>query len=167
MPDWTEAELNTATRLWAEGKSGSEIGRTVCKSRNAVIGKLSRLGLRRALFSSPRLARPKKQRQPKRIAKSRTVAPQRPTLVCVSVPSLDTPLVQLRDDKCHWVTHVSNRDAWRPGIEHPENFARYCGLPVASGRYCAEHRHLMLEPREPRKPASPTPRTFDKWVFTR
>lgn len=48
MPFWTQKETQTAIDLWAQGKSASEIGLVLHISRNAVIGRLNRLGYRRA-----------------------------------------------------------------------------------------------------------------------
>lgn len=42
---WTGDKIDEAKRMWVDGYSASEIGIAVGASRNAVIGKLSRLGL--------------------------------------------------------------------------------------------------------------------------
>jgi len=52
MPDisfWTVPRVESLERLWADGRSCSEIGRELGCSRNAVIGKASRLGLSRRM----------------------------------------------------------------------------------------------------------------------
>lgn len=47
---WTDDAITTAKRLFAEGHSASKIANEIgCSSRNAVIGKLSRLGIARGL----------------------------------------------------------------------------------------------------------------------
>jgi hypothetical protein len=53
---WTEERINTACAMWAAGSSAGEIAKTLdCGlSRNAVIGKIHRLGLAgRAVAASP------------------------------------------------------------------------------------------------------------------
>lgn len=46
MTTWTDDRIDALKRLWAEGKSASEIaGQLDGPSRNAVIGKAQRLGL--------------------------------------------------------------------------------------------------------------------------
>lgn len=44
---WTEQEIKTATTMWREGSSATEIAMALGsgKSRNAVVGKMHRLGL--------------------------------------------------------------------------------------------------------------------------
>lgn len=45
--EWTEQRVATLTRLWEEGRSASQIAETLGDvSRNAVIGKAHRLGLK-------------------------------------------------------------------------------------------------------------------------
>ncbi|MGY3359770.1 hypothetical protein ACVWZK_006433 [Bradyrhizobium sp. GM0.4] len=41
---WTEDEMSTLRQLWQKGLSASQIGARLGKSRNAVLGKLHRLG---------------------------------------------------------------------------------------------------------------------------
>ncbi|MDA1311423.1 MAG: global cell cycle regulator GcrA-like protein [Proteobacteria bacterium] len=42
---WTEERLGNLTRLWAEGLSITQIGLAIGLSRNAVVGKVHRMGL--------------------------------------------------------------------------------------------------------------------------
>ena len=42
---WSEAQINDLTRLWAEGVPISKIGKVIGKTRNAVAGKVNRVGL--------------------------------------------------------------------------------------------------------------------------
>ena len=42
---WAPADTEIAVRLWKEGKSAREIGRRLSRTRNAIIGKIHRLGL--------------------------------------------------------------------------------------------------------------------------
>ncbi|MEH6676158.1 MAG: GcrA family cell cycle regulator [Phenylobacterium sp.] len=52
--DWTDDELATLNRLWKEGKSASEIARSLrTRSRNSVIGKVHRLGLDKVTRETP------------------------------------------------------------------------------------------------------------------
>jgi hypothetical protein len=47
---WTEDRVTELRTRWANGESGSQIGRAMhAKSRNAIVGKLYRLGLRSRL----------------------------------------------------------------------------------------------------------------------
>jgi GcrA cell cycle regulator len=44
-PDWTADEIALLERLWAEGHSMGQIGRITGRGKNAVVGKVHRLGL--------------------------------------------------------------------------------------------------------------------------
>ena len=67
---WTEERVAELKKLWAEGHSASQIAKRLGSvTRNAVIGKVHRLGLSgratpsRPVKRPPRLARPKPQQQ--------------------------------------------------------------------------------------------------------
>jgi len=69
MSNWTEERVALLTKLWNEGQSGGQISKRLGITRNAVIGKVTRLGLpQRAQPSRPvrrpptRLAHPKPRR---------------------------------------------------------------------------------------------------------
>lgn len=44
---WSKSEITKLKRLWEQGKSAVEIGASLDRSRNAVLGKIYRLGLAR------------------------------------------------------------------------------------------------------------------------
>lgn len=44
-PTWTAERIEQLTRLWEEGVTTAEIGRRIGVSKNAVIGKVHRIGL--------------------------------------------------------------------------------------------------------------------------
>ena len=44
-PTWTDERIEQLTRLWEEGVTTAEIGRRIGVSKNAVIGKVHRIGL--------------------------------------------------------------------------------------------------------------------------
>src|SRR5690554_7667093 len=69
---WTDERVELLKKLWADGLSASQIaGRLGSVTRNAVIGKVHRLGLSgratpsRPVKRPPRLARPKPQHMPR------------------------------------------------------------------------------------------------------
>jgi GcrA cell cycle regulator len=43
--EWTPERVEELTKLWATGLSASEIGRRLCITKNAVVGKVRRLDL--------------------------------------------------------------------------------------------------------------------------
>src|ERR1700754_832801 len=69
---WTEERVAELKKLWAEGHSASQIAKRLGSvTRNAVIGKVHRLGLSgratpsRPVKRPPRLGRPKPQQMPR------------------------------------------------------------------------------------------------------
>ena len=50
MVAWTTQQVNKAVNMWKEGKTATEISNKISKSRNAVIGKLNRLGVKKTKF---------------------------------------------------------------------------------------------------------------------
>jgi GcrA cell cycle regulator len=61
---WDAKDLALLKKLWAEGQSAAEIARGLGYSRNAVCGRLTRLGLKRG--HKPPTAKPKIRPVPKR-----------------------------------------------------------------------------------------------------
>ena len=61
---WDEKDLALLKRLWAAGQSAAQIARRLGCSRNAVCGRLTRLGLKRG--RKPPTAKPKIMPVPKR-----------------------------------------------------------------------------------------------------
>lgn len=55
---WTPERTAELVRLWAEGVTTAEIGRRLCVSKNAVIGKVHRVGLTPRNNSSKRFSPP-------------------------------------------------------------------------------------------------------------
>lgn len=45
MSDWTDKKIEKLKKLWAQGLSTSEIGKKLDFSKNAIVGKVHRLGL--------------------------------------------------------------------------------------------------------------------------
>ncbi|GIX16685.1 MAG: global cell cycle regulator GcrA-like protein [Rhodothalassiaceae bacterium] len=112
---WTEDKIEKLKKLWAKGLSASQIAKELGEgfSRNAVIGKVHRLGLK----SRPSPVKPRARKtggQPRR-RKSREK-----TLV---------RLLDLNDRMCKWP------------IGHPnEPDFHFCGKPVEPGfPYCSAH----------------------------
>jgi GcrA cell cycle regulator len=126
--NWTEDRIDLLTRLWTSGLSCSEVAKEMGYiTRNAVIGKVHRLGLTRE--GSTRIAKPRIPgipRQPKiRIPKVKA-----PDLSFVlSLPDvfpLHIPFDLLDRKTCHW-----------PYGDGPFTF---CGCEVLDGPYCYPHK---------------------------
>lgn len=120
-PSWTEERIETLRKLWTEGLSASEISSRIAGfSRNAVIGKLHRLGLSAETRSKPHLAvggrkaariykrKGREMRAAKASAARRVSAPVPraetyvPPIMSETAPPNATPLLETRSDQCRW-----------------------------------------------------------------
>jgi hypothetical protein len=136
--NWHEEQINTLTSRWLEGDTAAIIGAVLKKSRNAVIGKVHRLGLKRAgdVGLKPRPPRPR--RKPTASEATR-VAP----MDIVPLPPIEggVSLIDLEHHHCRAIVGAG-----------PDGLARYCGgskegwiaikdRPVLSA-YCQKHGNL-------------------------
>jgi GcrA cell cycle regulator len=163
---WTDEIVEQLKQHWGEGKSASQIASLLGHgfSRNAVIGKVHRLGLAgRAKSPSPAAPRPRQPRtllagprpaRPSavvpRIARGATalaIAPQAladteaEAFESVVVPmSLRVTILELKESMCRWPLG----DPTSPDF-------RYCGSPANSGPYCPHHGALAYQPAQERR----------------
>ena len=164
---WTDEIVEQLKKHWMEGKSASQIAGLLGNgmTRNAVIGKVHRLGLAgRAKTPSSGAARPRRAAPPPahrvaglrpgsaapRIVRGATalaIAPQalaevdEPEFESVVVPmSLRVTIVELKESMCRW-----------PLGDPADSEFRYCGSPTASGPYCAYHAGLAYQPAQERR----------------
>ena len=75
---WTEEEVEGLRQLWAKGHTGSEIANMLGKSRNAVMGRISRMREHGERMPSERERKPPKPKVAKvpRVRKTRIVLPK-------------------------------------------------------------------------------------------
>ncbi len=120
--DWTPDRVKTLMALWAEGISTLEIGRRLGVTKNAVVGKVHRLGLPKRqspINSTPRAPRVAKPAEPVRM---KVQAPP---------PSVENmvKMEELTSGMCNW-------PEGEPGTED----FRFCGQNSLEGKpYCAAH----------------------------
>ena len=157
---WTEERVAELKKLWAEGHSASQIANQLGGvTRNAVIGKVHRLGLSgratpsRPVKRPPRLARPKPQIS--RTGKTNTTTPSTPTaprLPAEPAASLEPQRLPNGD----LVTVMNVKDTmckWPIGDPADPNFS-FCGRKAQDGSpYCAEHAKLAFQPARKRERA--------------
>lgn len=138
-PAWTDDRVDLLTRLWAEGLSASEVARRLGGvSRNAVIGKLHRLGRLRG-----RPSRPRRLDAPPRTSKARTLeaasAPRSrrlPNLRPEPPPAGPlVPLTALRAGRCRWPYGDPKADGFG-----------FCGAHAPRGPYCPAHSAVAFAP---------------------
>jgi len=140
---WSDDRVTTLTSLWLDGLSASQIAKQLGGvTRNAVIGKVHRLGLSgRATPSAPvRLARLAAPRTAARAVASKSKPRSRPALVCVLIepapegPGLVTSMAGLGAHACKWPIGDPKADGFS-----------FCGRP-AEGSYCGGHAAVAYRP---------------------
>ncbi len=156
---WTEERVELLKTLWAEGLSASQIAsRLGGVTRNAVIGKVHRLGLS-GRATPARTHRPRRPRQPSHPArvqfrsqgsaalKVETVYVPEPVREPAPVHELEIPpaervhILALNERTCRWP------------IGHPgaEDFY-FCGRePRSGGPYCEHHARIAYQPLQERR----------------
>jgi GcrA cell cycle regulator len=158
---WTDERVETLKKLWADGLSASQIAAELGGiTRNAVIGKVHRLGLSgRAKTPSSSLPRPRKPRAPSQIFRSMRAARRGNTALAThpvyEVEAEPEPellenvipigqrcsILELTEDKCHW-------PIGDPG--HPDFF--FCGGKTLIGMpYCGYHARVAYQPAADRR----------------
>jgi GcrA cell cycle regulator len=143
---WTDDRVTTLKKLWAEGQSASAIAAALGEvTRNAVIGKVHRLGLagRRTaprrpksgavLFpSSTRHPNARRPRTPSAFPRTRRPATSIKQVLCELGPAPDHPVTveTLTGRNCRW----PEGDPKIPGFH-------FCGRPKTEtpGPYCGAH----------------------------
>ena len=147
---WTDERVTLLRKLWADGLSASQIAKFLGGvTRNAVIGKVHRLGL--AGRTTP--TRPAKR--PSRAPRPRVMSPAAPRLRLPPLaPAADVPqLAPLMFDDGRHADVLSLRETMcKFPIGDPTDAAfAFCGRPSCSGPYCSHHARLAYQPAPARK----------------
>ena len=154
---WTDERVELLKKLWQDGLSASQIAKQLGGvTRNAVIGKVHRLGLSgraapskpaRTVFKAPRPARPAAAAPsaPRRIAEHPTTLVAQPTPVRYvdEAPGTATVLT-LGAHMCKWPIGDPSLDSFT-----------FCGRRSGEGPYCEEHAHVAYQPSQAKKRSGP------------
>lgn len=160
---WTEANIDTLKRMWADGFSASQIGKAIGVSRNSAIGRIHRMGLSARLTTPkctpyskmtrpPRKSGMSRGAQDRRNAKRRAeraaaaaMRPQKWTPCQVGLPEpvpLNLTTLELTDRTCKY-----------PVGEAVRREQRYCGCAIRSGErwlpFCGFHYAKSTNPVRP------------------
>ena len=155
---WTDERVELLKKLWTEGLSASQIAAELGGiTRNAVIGKVHRLGLSgRAKSPSSAAPRPRKPRAPGMMRLSRpsmrgntALAPMyeadlepEPELIENIIPiGQRCSLLELNDSKCRWPI----------GDPGSAEFFFCGGAPVEGLPYCNYHSRVAYQPAAARR----------------
>jgi len=139
---WTEERVEQLKALWTEGLSASQIARVLGGvTRNAVIGKVHRLGL--AGRAGPtRSERPRHAST--RSSAARVVVPE-PEIV-------EEDPVLLEDGHFATVLTINDRMCRWPIGDPSENEFHFCGRkPKPGSPYCEAHARKAYQPQLPRR----------------
>ena len=141
--NWSEDRVEQLKNLWTEGLSASQIARALGGvTRNAVIGKVHRLGL--AGRASPyRAERPRLPMAPK-MPSVRTHVP--------ALPVVEEDPLTLSDGSHATVLTISDRMCrWPIGDPAATEF-HFCGHNPKSGSpYCEAHARKAYQPQQARR----------------
>ncbi len=154
---WTDERVELLKKLWSDGLSASQIaGELGGITRNAVIGKVHRLGLSgRAKSSSSGVARPRKVRAPghmlrvSRVRGNTALAhayehdlEQEPELIDNIIPiGQRRTILELTEETCRWPI----------GDPGSADFFFCGGNTVNSLPYCAHHSRVAYQPAGDRR----------------
>lgn len=130
---WTMEQLQRLFDMFREGLSFSAIGWVMGKSRNAVIGKATRMGLKRTITSDGggrHVARAPIKPLPKKLVEP---PPEAPT------PIPGVTIATAMSGQCRWIAD-----------EVPTCESAMCGHPAHDGPWCPFHRRLAYQPFKPR-----------------
>lgn len=164
---WSAERTETMCKLWAEGFSASQIARQLGRvTRNAVIGKVHRLGLaRRITPDRPRPVRtarrpsiafvPNKVLKPVRVhlpvANLREIRDLEPVCFDDGPRTIET----IRPGECHYPI----------GDPQAPDFA-VCGRGTGA-TYCAQHHRLCYEPTRKRQSQDASIARVTRWLDRR
>lgn len=156
---WNEERVELLKKLWAEGLSASQIaGRLGGVTRNAVIGKVHRLGLSgRATTSRMKSHRPRARASAKRNGKSRFGSVGNPAFRALYNPEAQpfTPAVEElvipEKERKSIQTLMENHCRWPIGDPQMADF-HFCGKSKVAGLpYCEFHARRAFQPPQARR----------------
>jgi GcrA cell cycle regulator len=157
---WNDERVELLKKLWSDGLSASQIaGRLGGVTRNAVIGKVHRLGLSgRATTSRMKSHRPRARSQAaKRLMKPRFTALGNPALRQLYLgdsepytPSLEELVIPVKERRS--IQTLEERDCrWPIGDPQQTDF-HFCGRKKLIGLpYCEFHARRAFQPPQPRR----------------
>jgi GcrA cell cycle regulator len=149
---WTDERVETLKKLWLDGLSASQIAKQLGGvTRNAVIGKVHRLGLSgRATPSQPQRPTFKAPRAP-RPAIAATPAPRRAVEPAMTT-QLPSPVLTAEEPGTATVlTLGAHMCKWPIGDPASDSFT-FCGRRSdREGPYCSEHARVAYQPQQQKK----------------
>ena len=149
---WTAERIEQLRNFVVSGLTCSQIAAEIGVTRNAVIGKIHRLGLSPARpAGAPARSSPPRARSPRFAPQSRLFRLIDAQSPCIAADAGAEPvpidsaqrcsLLEIAQDKCHWPI----------GDPHAADFA-FCGNAAVAGfSYCAGHARMAYRPAARRR----------------
>lgn len=140
---WSDDRVTALKSLWLDGLSASQIATQLGGvTRNAVIGKIHRLGFsgRSAASTPARLPRPPALRSPRRETPPRAKAILRPA----PLPSRTPPAPEGPGEVASMTALGPHACKWPIGDPKAASFT-FCGR-LANGPYCPAHKAQAFQP---------------------
>ena len=179
---WTDERVELLKKMWTEGQSASQIAKELGGvTRNAVIGKVHRLGLSNRAGATPAKAeakpakaeakpKPQPKTEPAREPKPEPVAEARPIPARKAIIPAGQPLppqpsaneispealakvneVEKKAKKLTLMELTERTCKWPVGDPATDDFW-FCGLPVQQGKpYCEAHVGVAFPPMSSRR----------------
>jgi len=182
---WTEDRVATLTQMWLAGFSASQIaGRIGGVSRNAVIGKVTRLGIAdRGRPAEPRAPAPAKRVadracRPSPQGAAKRLEDARLRVASISEALVGPAVVVVEKSRRHGVTMAAealkgtatlfdlgaHMCKWPIGEPTAEGFS-FCGRPAGEKAvYCSEHARVAYKPTPPRDKTVRKGRKLPLWA---
>lgn len=157
--DWTTERVELAKKLWAEGRSATEIANRLGGfTRSAVLGKLNRLGLLKTREKPSAPARVPRAPRPIRLPKDTRLVIAGCGAV-LQVPKAHPPRQVVEPPKAlvaskpkPWIEREPGECAY-PVSEDGADVHSCCAPVKGDGAYCKAHRRLMFQPKKPKATA--------------
>jgi GcrA cell cycle regulator len=145
-PTWTDERIARLKQHFEAGHSCREIAADIGVSRNAVIGKLSRLSLTRGRTSDERRPRDRSFAPPRR---PKAMPHLQYEMLATIYGESETPLMSAPIDvanRCSLMELGENRCRWPISTPGAADFC-FCGNAAPDGQsYCAGHGRLAYRP---------------------
>ena len=165
---WTEDRVGALKKLWLEGQSASQIAKQLGGgvTRNAVIGKVHRLGLSgRAAPSQParatfRPARPRPTQPTQAPSAPRRIEAVQPRPAVA--PTVPAPMPDL-PGTATVMTLGAHMCKWPIGDPSSTEFS-FCGRRASEGVYCVEHARVAYQPQVKRGGTNDLARSLRRYI---
>lgn len=154
---WTDERVELLKKLWLDGLSASQIAKQLGGvTRNAVIGKVHRLGLSgraapsqpaRTVFKAPRPARPAATATPSTPVR-RAEPVSQPSAITPQPAPISAPVIYNEQPGSATVlTLGAHMCKWPIGDPATDSFS-FCGRRSSEGPYCGEHARVAYQPQQ-------------------